>query len=134
MDVLEHIDVNQQIYICQLIHNALKTNGLFLGTVPNSNSSLASTWRYIDWTHKSSFTEHSFDFILYNSGFKKIEIKGLEFFNKPKFSWKNRKAVKHWLMFRMVRKFRRMEMVAELGPDQGFNVPLSLNLLGFAQK
>lgn len=133
LDVLEHIPVDNQIDFLKSIYNALKDDGKFICTVPNANSSFASRWRYIDWTHHCSFTEHSLEFVLLNSGFKKVRVQEIEFFKKPKYPFIIRKSVIHWLMFKTFRFFRRLEAIAELG-IQGKTIPLSLNIMGIAEK
>lgn len=74
MDVLEHVPVQEQIPLLKAIHGALKPGGRLFLTVPNANAILASRWRYIDFTHHSSFTEHSLDFVLKNAGFRSLGI------------------------------------------------------------
>ncbi|WYL98962.1 MAG: class I SAM-dependent methyltransferase [Gloeotrichia echinulata CP02] len=142
-DVIEHVPYNAQLSFTNAIFNALKPNGQFVCTVPNANSGLASRWRYIDWTHHISFTEHSLDFLLYNAGFQSIEVVATEFFHPPSFRWFFSrsifrswfwKTILQWTIFRFIRGFRRLEMIAELGWDQGISVPLSLNLLARGSK
>ncbi len=124
-DVIEHIPVDMQIDFCKAIMEALKPKGFLIATVPNANSFLASRNRYIDFTHHVTFTEISLDFILYNAGFKKIEIKPMDF---VKFSISPLKF-SHWIIFKMFRIFRRLNFIAELGLNQGKKIPLSFNLL-----
>jgi SAM-dependent methyltransferase len=143
-DVLEHIQPNQQLGQVKAIQESLKVGGKFLCTVPNANSTLASRWRYIDWTHWCSFTESSLDFLLFNGGFKTIVFKEHEFF-KPGLPWRSyfsryplRKSF--WthtlrsIAFRFVRFNQRLKMFAELGWDEAKNIPLSLNLFAVAEK
>jgi 2-polyprenyl-3-methyl-5-hydroxy-6-metoxy-1,4-benzoquinol methylase len=132
LDVIEHIPLEHQMSFCNSISKSLKDNGKFICTVPNANSTLASRWRYIDWTHHASFTEHSLDFLLYNSGFTKIEIKPIEFITRP--SIFKIKSFLHWLLFKSIRLFRRLEIIAELGTQQGKTIPLSLNIVAIAKK
>jgi hypothetical protein len=40
----------------------------------------------------------------------------------------------HWWLFCAVRSLRRLEMIAELGWEQGYKIPLSLNILATANK
>lgn len=134
LDVLEHIPVDIQIDFVQAICNSLQFGGQFICTVPNASSTLASRWRYIDWTHTISFTEHSLDFLLTTGGFADIKVVGYEFGRRPKNVWLPVGGTRHWWAFRFFRLFRRLEMMAELGPAQGRAVPLSLNLIGTAQK
>ena len=143
LDVIEHIPHKQQLNFVRAICQALKQSGQIICTVPNANSGLASRWRYNDWTHYTSFTEHSLDFLLYNSGFQTIEVFPTEFFHPPglrsffgraifrSYFWK---TILHWCIFLFVRGLRRMEMIGELGWGQGSDIPLSLNLLASASK
>jgi 2-polyprenyl-3-methyl-5-hydroxy-6-metoxy-1,4-benzoquinol methylase len=142
LDVIEHIPQSSQLAFVRSIQKAVKSGGTFICTVPNASAGLASRWRYIDWTHHDSFTEHSLDFLLYNSGFAEIQVHPTEFFNPPTFklisrNWVSRyfwKSVLHWQLLRFIRTFRRMEMVAELGWEQGGAIPLSLNILATSVK
>lgn len=142
LDVIEHVSPDAQISFVRSIQRSLKPGGKFICTVPNANSGLASRWRYIDWTHHTSFTEHSLDFLLYNSGFEEVQVFPTEFFHSPKFNLLSRvllkryfwKSMMHWQLFRFVRTFRRIEMVAELGWEQGSEIPLSLNIIATATK
>lgn len=134
LDVLEHVPKNYQINFLRAIYYALKPGGRLILTVPNANSALASRWRYIDWTHEASFTEHSLDFVLFNAGFKAISVFPAEFNRRPKLFFLPVGGSRHWWAFRFFRLFRRLEMMAELGPEQGKKVPLSLNLLAVADK
>ncbi len=129
-DLLEHIPPEQQISYSEAIFNALKFNGMLLATVPNANSLLGSRNRYIDYTHYVTFTEISLDFILYNGGFKKIEILEMDFIKLNINPFK----VLHWCLFKTVRLFRRISFIAELGLKQGLKVPLSFNLMARATK
>ena len=142
-DVLEHIRQEEQLPFLISLCNSLRTGGKLICTVPNANSALSARWRYIDWTHFISFTEHSLDFVLYNAGFKQIEVKEMEFFSRPVgrlfftrsiFSKEFRKRLKQWYLFKFFRKVQRLKMIAELGYEQGEKVPLSLNLMAIATK
>jgi SAM-dependent methyltransferase len=136
-DVLEHIYPEKQLPLVLAIFNILKRNGLFLCTVPNANSCLASRWRYIDWTHKSSFTECSLDFLLYNGGFQKISIFPIEVNLRILTRYPFRKS--HWrgvirkILKFFFRIFYRLQLFVELG-DEAWKIPLSLNILGVAKK
>lgn len=134
LDLIEHISVSEQLNLVRMVYQALKTKGCLICTVPNANSSLAARWRYNDWTHETSFTEHSLDFLLYNAGFRDISIHPTEFMQPPGRRFRPSKAMLLWWLFWFFRFFRRMEMVAELGIEQGKRVPLSLNILAKATK
>lgn len=140
LDVIEHIPHMAQLDFACAVQSALRQNGKFICTVPNANSGLASRWRYNDWTHHISFTEHSLDFLLFNAGFEEIYVHPTEFFDVPKFKLISRQLIKksfwksiiHWELLQLVRTLRRAEMLAELGWEQGRAVPLSLNILATA--
>lgn len=69
-DVLEHIPVNQQFKFLKQLTSVLSIKGKIVIKVPNAVSPVASRWRYIDWTHWSSFTEESLEFLAANCGLK----------------------------------------------------------------
>ncbi len=129
-DLLEHIAHEHQINFTKTIFNSLKSGGIFIGSVPNANSILGSRNRYIDFTHHVTFTEISLDFILFNGGFRNIKIIEMDFVH---FSIRPIKFV-HWCLFKIVRLFRRIAFVSELGFKQGGKVPLSFNLIAEARK
>lgn len=134
LDVLEHIPKAEQIPLLRGIFGVLKPQGRIIVTVPNANSSLGMRWRYNDWTHETSFTEHSLDFILIHAGFQKITVSPAEFVRRPSWYFLPVSGGRHWWAFCFFRLFRRLEMMAELGPEQGRQVPLSLNLLAVAER
>ncbi len=134
MDVIEHVDTRSQLSFTQAIYRTVKLGGNFLCTVPNANSALAMRWRYNDFTHCSSFTEHSLDFLLHHSGFIDINITSMEFLSRPKFWYLPVAGSRHWWAFCFFRWFWRLQVMAELGPRAGRITPLSLNLLGYASK
>lgn len=134
LDVLEHIPKVDQIEFLSAIFLSLKPGGYLIMTVPNANSSISPRWRYNDWTHETSFTEHSLDFVLFHAGFKNIQIKPAEFVRRPDLFFLPLAGGRHWWAFKFFRMFRRLEMMAELGPEQGRKIPLSLNLLAIAYK
>ncbi len=133
LDVLEHIPVEHHLRFLKAINKALKMDGKFVCTVPNANSTFASRWRYVDWTHFTSFCEHSLEFVILNSGFKSVVVSEIEFMKRPKFPFVLRKSIIHWILFKTMRYFRRLEAIAELGAE-GKTIPLSLNILAVAQK
>jgi SAM-dependent methyltransferase len=134
LDLLEHIAPAQQLGFVKAICNALYPGGGFLATTPNANSTLAARCRYLDWTHRTAFTEHSLDFLLHNAGLSQIQVSEIEYTERPKLWWLPTSAGRYWWAFRFFRTWRRLEVMAELGPAQGRRVPLSLNLLIVAKK
>jgi SAM-dependent methyltransferase len=134
LDLIEHIPVSQQIDFVGALCLALHAGGTLICTVPNANSAIAGRYRYIDWTHQCSFTEQSLDFLLHTGGFRDAEILPVEFSSRPKYCWWPRSGVRHWWAFRFFRLWRRLELMAELGPAQGRPIPLSANIMAVAKK
>lgn len=134
LDLIEHIPHCEQLEFVRALAEALLPGGKLICTVPNANSALAGRYRYIDWTHRTSFTEHSLDFLLFNGGFREIKISEVEYLQRPNNIWLPVSGARHWWAFRFFRFLRRLEMMAELGPQQGRTIPLSLNLLAIAHK
>ena len=135
LDVLEHVPHDVQLPFAAALAGALTPGGRLICTVPNANSTLAGRWRYIDWTHHCSFTEHSLDLLLHSAGFADIQVCEVEFLTRPANWWLPlASGARHWWGFRFFRTWRRLEVMAELGPQHGRTVPLSLNLLGIARK
>jgi 2-polyprenyl-3-methyl-5-hydroxy-6-metoxy-1,4-benzoquinol methylase len=133
LDVLEHIPVIRHMAFLRGLHGLLRPAGRLVVSVPNANSALAARWRYIDWTHETAFTEHSLRFVLTSSGFRDVRLLVHEFFARPRLPFLIRRSVLHWWLHRLMRGFRRLQVVGELGA-QGWSVPLSLNLLAVATR
>src|SRR5262249_20951783 len=101
LDVLEHIPIADQIQLLNAIRMSLKDGGQVCVQVPNDNAIMASRWRYIDFTHRSSFTEHSLYFVLANAGFSAIEISSEKGIGRiPKRIWRRsqRAALRKWIV------------------------------------
>jgi len=129
-DLVEHLPPEEQLGLCRAIHTALAPGGRFVCTVPNASSSFASRWRYMCWTHRSSFTEHSLDYLLYNAGFRQISVAGLELMAPPRtLQGHLRRGI-----LGAFRGLRRLEMIAEMGWKEARHIPLALNLRGEAIK
>jgi 2-polyprenyl-3-methyl-5-hydroxy-6-metoxy-1,4-benzoquinol methylase len=131
LDVLEHIPVALQIRFVRAIHNALLPGGTVLVTVPNANAILSSRWRYIDYTHFASFTEHSLYFVLKNGGFGSIKIDS-ELWNFPRRLWKRSgwAAARKWF----VRWCWLQVYKAEIPWEKLREISFELNLKALAQK
>lgn len=132
-DVLEHIPVPVQIDFLKGLHTALRPGGKVLIKVPNANAILNSRWRYIDYTHCSSFTEHSLYFVLRNAGFENIWMdskKGVGRF--PRRLWRRSAwpAVRKWI----VRWCWLQVFKAEITHGEIDNISFELNLMGVATK
>ena len=130
-DVLEHVPVADQIPFLRHLAMLLKPGGSLFVKVPNANSLLASRWRYSDWTHHSSFTEASLDFVLQNSGFTDIQYFPDESQIKPDYWWIPRisltrfylKSIFNWLWYCYLR--------CELGKEAR-SIPTGINLFARA--
>ncbi|HEX3716444.1 MAG TPA: class I SAM-dependent methyltransferase [Verrucomicrobiae bacterium] len=133
MDVLEHIPVDAQIDLSSSIYSSLRPGGRVFVSVPNANAILSSRWRYNDYTHFSSFTEHSLNFVLKNGGFNKIEInaeKGLGLIPKRLWQAQERNALRRWI----VRWCWLQVFKAELPWERLENIGFELNLKAVAFK
>ena len=135
LDVIEHVPHDVQLPFTAALAGALAPGGTLVCTVPNASAALASHWRHNDWTHHASFTACSLDFLLHHAGFTDIRVGETEFHTRPANWWLPlASGARHCWAFRFFRTWRRLEVMAELGPQQGRTVPLSLNLLGVARK
>ena len=133
LDVLEHVPVDEQIGLMRALRGALQPAGRVIITVPNATSPLASRWRYGDFTHYSSFTEYSLQFVLLNAGFSRVEIPGQGPVKRPPLRFWSRG---YWLSLRrwMVRFMWRQIVAAELDLKSVDSICTELNLLCVAYK
>lgn len=135
MDVLEHVAVEEQPALLAAIHASLRRGGRLICTVPNAASPLAAFWRYADFTHRCVFTTYSLEFVLTQTGFRVAPIGPVEFFARPRFLfWLPSRRTLQWTLLRLSRIRPRLACIAELGPERGWRVPLSPNLLACAFK
>lgn len=133
MDVLEHIPVRAQMDFVQALFQLLKPGGRLVISVPNASSTFASRWRYMDWTHQCCFTEHSLEFVVRNQGFTEVRFLPYEYGEVLRFPYVHRPGFWVGLLRQVVRAFRRLEAIGELG-RQGLKVPLGLNLMAVCVK
>jgi len=134
-DVLEHVPAEQLLPLVRAVHASLKPGGVFVCVVPNANCDVGMRWRYIDWTHRTSFTEHSLEFVLRSGGFGSPDIGEVNYFHqRPAYPFLPRRAVARWLLSRFFRGWRRMQFAAEFGFAPSRAIPLSLNIMGVARK
>jgi SAM-dependent methyltransferase len=134
MDVIEHVLPKDQIEFVSALRECLAPGGTLLATVPNANSSLASRWRYIDWTHHTSFTESSLEFLLKASGFsspKILEADVKQFYTS---GTSRRFAPLTGVLRRTSRLIRRIDLIGELGWDEGLSLPISVNLMAIGRR
>ncbi len=132
LDVLEHVPVPGQIELLRTIRQALQPGGRLILTVPNANSPLAARWRYIDYTHHTSFTEHSLNYVLANAGFGKITMdnsKGIGKFPRRWWRREQREVLRKWLV-----RYAWMQVFkAELHPSENLEgLCFELNLKAVA--
>ncbi|HEY4373057.1 MAG TPA: class I SAM-dependent methyltransferase [Burkholderiales bacterium] len=134
-DVLEHLPEDLLLPLLRAIHTALKPGGAFLCVVPNANCAIGMRWRYIDWTHRTSFTEHSLEFVLASGGFAAPAIGEVNFHQRrPPYPFLPRPAVARWLLARFFRFWQRLQFAAEFGYAPSGAIPLSLNIMGVARR
>jgi 2-polyprenyl-3-methyl-5-hydroxy-6-metoxy-1,4-benzoquinol methylase len=133
LDVLEHIPRDAQCAFLAALHGALAPGGRLICSVPNASSTLAARQHHMDWTHHSTFTEHSLDFVLFHGGFRQISILPDDG-APPRLSWLPRWRLRWWYVRGFFRAIRRLQLIAEVGPKEGRRAALSLNLLAVAVK
>lgn len=140
LDVLEHIPVGEELPALRAAYGALRPGGRIIVQVPNANAACSARWRYIDFTHANSFTEHSLAFVLANAGFVEISVPRQPDPSFPPPPWRIWRR-SHWLTFGRrlrqwaMRKLWRQMCIAELGTGRGAdNISLSLNIVGIGYK
>jgi SAM-dependent methyltransferase len=131
LDLVEHIPGADQLAFLQAIRHALRPGGRLICTVPNANATFAARMRYIDWTHRMSFTEVSLDFLLHAAGFTDIRIASAEY--RPRLPLLIRPAVVKWLARGTFRLLRRIEFGLEFSFRDASTVPLGNNLKAYSQ-
>ena len=131
LDVLEHIPINDQIEFLSQIRRSLNEKGFLIIQVPNANSIISNRIRYIDWTHKISFTEDSLNFILKQSNFQKILIKEIRYHYQENNLLK--KIIVNFIK-RIIRSFYKILLYSELDRSTIKNINLSPNLFCIAKK
>lgn len=133
-DVFEHIAVAEQIPLCAAARDALLPDGRLVLRIPNANNPAAMPWLYGDYTHHSSFTEHSIEFILRNAGFSDVRFEQSRWIGRFPFDpwrrgWPGR--LRRWTLRTMWKQI----MAAELGGDALLKgVPMDLNVMLVATK
>ncbi len=114
-DVLEHIQASQQISFLRSLSSTLKIGGQLLVKVPNANSLLAARWRYVDWTHTSSFTEVSLDFVCLNAGLSEPEYLTDDSSVRPRLVWLPRPSLVRYYLRQLLRSLWKLYLFSELG-------------------
>lgn len=134
LDVLEHISAESVQEFLVAIRNCLAEDGIFIATVPNANSTCAGRWRYIDWTHRTSFTEHSLAHVLKLGGFQVESIAPSEIFRHYTKPQSRLRQASERLILKVVRGWRRLELIGEFGWDEGMDIPITTNIKVLAFK
>lgn len=126
MDVIEHVARDQQRDFVQAISDCLRPGGRLIITTPNGAASHAGYWRYVDYTHRMSFTAASLQFLLLHGGFTSVRAHEIELLPA---SWTLR-----GLALRFFRWWRRIEYMAEFGRKGGGGIAVTPNILATADK
>ncbi|HVL15174.1 MAG TPA: class I SAM-dependent methyltransferase [Gemmata sp.] len=139
LDVLEHVPVSQQLDVIRATHAALQPRGHLIVQVPNATFILASRWRYGDFTHHSSFTDHSLSFVLMNAGFHSVTLPPSQVINRPSIkglllSSKERTTFRTRLRRWFVRWFWEQVIRAELPFEDVRRLCFDPNLVAVAVK
>jgi 2-polyprenyl-3-methyl-5-hydroxy-6-metoxy-1,4-benzoquinol methylase len=133
LDVLEHIPVNQQIGILRAVFRAMAPGAMLILKVPNANSLCSARWRYIDFTHFTSYTEISLKFVLKNAGFEDFSIPNFERPKMPRLPRIWRRSYWRAWRFYLVRSIWAQVLIAEFG-DEAKSFCLDLNLIATARR
>lgn len=75
IDCLEHVEKDKQIDLLKYINKSLSADGELLIRVPNALAPAFGYFRYIDFTHKWSYTDTSLTYVLKNAGFNYISFR-----------------------------------------------------------
>lgn len=132
-DVLEHVAVKEQLGFMRMLGKTLRPGGHLFIKTPNASSLLASRWRYIDWTHHSSFTEASLDFVLLNTGFTSPQYYPDESQIRPDYWWIPRYSLIRFYLKSLFRQLWRLYLRCELGKEAK-SIPTGVNLFARATK
>jgi SAM-dependent methyltransferase len=133
MDVLEHQPRGEDRRLLEAIHNALRPGGQLLCTMPNAMSPLANHWRYADYTHHTTFTIESLDYLLGHAGFRLTGARSQEFIARPRFFfWPPDRRTLRWWMLCASRLQPRLASLGEFGWREGWRTPLGPTLVAQA--
>ena len=139
LDVLEHIQVEEQLETMRAVYDSIRPGGRILIQVPNATFILASRWRYNDFTHYGAFTEYSLHFLLENAGFSQIRIPPSKKIYRPSF-WgmfgnrTKRVAFRQQLRRWLVRSIWIQVIRAELPFEDASSICFDPNLIATASR
>ncbi len=74
VDLLEHLGRGEIVPSLRMMRSALGPGGRLVARVPNAQSPFGGRYRYGDFTHETSFTQHSISQILLAAGFGEIRV------------------------------------------------------------
>lgn len=131
-DVLEHIPKDDVLSTLEVVYGALSCPGTLICQVPNCYSVTGAAYRYVDWTHQTSFSIYSLDHVLFLSGFRDIKIK-----DSAPVVWPSCKYLlcKPWSLVAPIKKsLARKLFLFMLQQEVRYDGPVSANLLAIAKK
>jgi 2-polyprenyl-3-methyl-5-hydroxy-6-metoxy-1,4-benzoquinol methylase len=73
-DVLEHLDRDETLTVARGLLNGLVPGGRLVVSVPHAVSFVGQTWRYGDFTHRTTFTAGSLRFVLEAAGASRVQF------------------------------------------------------------
>jgi len=136
-DVLEHVSVSEQLEFVRCLHDSLVVGGRLIVQVPNACSILASRMRYGDFTHTSSFTTTSLEFLLRNGGFNNVMIPVNSPVVRPSVRFWRKKArvtfrrkIRSWILDR----FWRMAIQEYMPQTVASETPTTPNMIAIADR
>jgi 2-polyprenyl-3-methyl-5-hydroxy-6-metoxy-1,4-benzoquinol methylase len=132
LDVLEHVDAGDQIPLLKAISGALRPGGTIVVTVPNADSCIATRWRYIDYTHKMSFTEASLSYLLEAGSFRIQHLGGANIYKVNPKKFRLAGNIFSEICKKAGRFVRRIELIGELGSVEGPQICIDINLIAVA--
>lgn len=135
MDVIEHVPGGADRALLEAIAGALRPGGILVATTPNADAPLANHWRYVDYTHQTSFTPASLEFLFSHAGLKLNVVAPLEFCPPPRFLiWPPTKRTLRWWFMQLGRLQPRLACIGEFGWQEGRRIALAPNLLAVATR
>ncbi len=73
VDVLEHLTKPEVVRALRAARAALRPGGRLIARMPNAQSPFGGRYRYGDFTHETSFTQHSARQVLLATGFSEVK-------------------------------------------------------------
>ena len=125
-DLLEHIPKEGILKFLDLVHEGLKSEGIFLIKTPNLGNPFTLYLRYKDFTHEAGFTDKSLYQVLWTAGFRNIQVKPFKRHMDRSFKCFIESRLAQIIVFILIKLFQ----------IQGFVAPKILTplLLGIAKK